>query len=41
MRGEAGPVWEMGWRTRVKAGEQGAGTKSPKLNQRLSRRVHN
>ena len=40
MRGQAAPMWEMGWRTRVKGGEQGAGTKSPESTQRLSRRVH-
>lgn len=45
MQGQAAPVWEMGWKSRVKGGEQGGdrvkGGASLKFNQRLSRRVNN
>lgn len=40
MQGQAAPIWEMGWMTRVKGGEQSEGTKSPRSDQSLSRRVH-
>lgn len=41
MQGQAAPVWEMGWKRSVKGGEQGGDIKSPKFNQRMSRRVNN